>query len=1166
MWLWCVMCLAWVFVSVAPAFAFEADTSPQPATHPPLSPADGAVAITNPPSMIWRVDERAATYAVEMCQGRRFDRDVIRVDGIDMPFYNHSATLADGTWYWRYFVIAPGGERSEPSPVRSFVIAAESIALPVPATQDILAHMPPHPRIFVTPDALAEFRRRRDGPAKQAWEHLRYGVSSYLDAEAPRLKLQPMREDPGKSRQQVFYLKDGRPFVPVGYKINNLKSDAGKANALSFAYLITGEQRYAEAARRWALFVSDLRVDYHLADRAHHDTVVYCYEYGLKGMALAFDRLYHLLTPAERAKLIAHIEYHGEAAHQWCRDRLKLHLNYQNSHGQQCMHALFTTTLAVATDSRKAAEWADYLIRQYVNRVAWGSNDGGYSEGQKYSHKVQFILEGLAALKTATGIDLFKKPRWQNTGDFWMYCMSLNYWWNHWGDCYSLLDPDFGSGADTYITSFLASMSQSRHVKWWSDTRICNPAHLPLWYLSGSGVRPKPPVDVPQARLFPEVGQLAAYDRFYDHQGSRIFFRSSQWGGHSHAHCDQNSFILHAGGEIMACDAGYYTYSGDTYHSKWSRTTAAHNSILVNGEGQPRGIQYKGQVSAFFNTPEYCFFVGDASGAYGDLLRKFHRAVLFLRPDVFIVYDELSASEPADYTCVLNAFEPAEIDEAARVMVVKQRHQRLLVRHLAPHELTYSQTNERPHPMKTRAWSRYTEAFPQHWNICVKTVEKKADERILAFMHAYDQTMGPRVKNVERIDAENALGVRFGDGDISETTLFRLAQKGRLSANAGDVETDGRAVSVRQGATGRVQRWLLHGGTRLTAGGSELLQAEGACDAAADFELSSAAAQICLRHPSPLRIRVSLPTRPRAIFAAPPNRPEQAKQAEFTWTGDAAVITVDGPAETVLWVDPVVDLSKPPPPHQLTITDSAGRYRIQLETAIADNGDVIAFAELSPREPGVYELTSDDPGPDLLIQDRWDPNLSARASGKVVGHLRDGVEVFARYAPDKTPDLRAVLRESHKGRIVNLLRNGNFEEGIPDYPPRGWTVQHPRTGDLGWPEWSQEDPAEGTSCLRFVRPRDRISLTAQPMRLRTAGRCVLRFKAKGTATHASVSVSGQRGASAQVQIEPGSDWREYRTELDVHPGYCRIAIRFTSGAEPDQVLWVDDMEFGRVGR
>ena len=48
-------------------------------------------------------------------------------------------------------------------------------------------------------------------------------------------------------------------------------------------------------------------------------------------------------------------------------------------------------------------------------------------------------------------------------------------------------------------------------------------------------------------------------------------------------------------------------------------------------------------------------------------------------------------------------------------------------------------------------------------------------------------------------------------------------------------------------------------------------------------------------------------------------------------------------------------------------------------------------------------------------------------------------------------------------------------------------------------------------------------------------------------------------------MKPSEDWREYRTELDVRPGYCMVRIVSGAGGEADQVLWVDDMEFGYTG-
>ena len=1116
--------------------------------------------------MTWRVDNRAATYTLEMCQDDEFQEHVIRVKGIDMPFYNHSQVLAAGTWYWRYLVVTDEGEVSDPSPTRSFRITEASVALPVPPTAEILADMPAHPRIFVTPNRLSEFRARRTGPAREAWENLKYRAEQYVNSQPPELKLQPMPDAPGAKRKQVFYLLGDEPFVPAGYTSGKLNGDAGKANVLSFAYLVSGDERYAEAALRWVVFLSPFRMDYHLKDRGQHDTVVYNYEYGLKGVALAYDRLYGRLTEEERRQVLAHIEYHCDNAYKWCHDRLKLHLNYQNSHGQQCMHALLTTVLAVADETPRTAEWADWLIRQYVNRIAWGSDDGGYTEGQTYGHKFQFILEGLAALKTATSLDVFKKPRFRNAGRFWMYCMSLNYWWNHWGDVYSLLMPIPGASADTYMSGFLASMSGDRYVKWWSDTVLGNPAHLPLWYLASTGLKPKPPVDMAQARLFPDVGQLAAYDRFYDHHSNRIFFRSSPWGGHSHAHADQNGFVLHAGGEIMACDAGYYTYCGDTYHRQFSVATVAHNSVLVNGQGQPKSIGSKGRVSAFFNSADYCLFVGDAAAAYPGVLERFDRVVVFIRPDVFLVYDELRATQPSRFSWLLNAFEAAEMDEGAQTIVIRQRDQRLRVQHLAPAELRYAQNNDRPHPMLTKRFCRYTEAFPQTYNIRATTREKRRDERILAVMDAYGEDVGPQITGLDRVEAGDALAVRFARGPVRETVVFRERAAKAAAVTADGIETDARAVSVAQDSEGEVLRWMLHDGTKLTVDATEVFSADQACDAAGQLASPAGAAQIHVKHEAPLKVAVHLRERPRVVFQAPPNRPAEAKPLAADFRDGRAAIELPASGETVLWVDPVIDLTETPPPLVLMVTDGTGSYSVELETAVADNGETVAFGKLDPREPGVYAFSASAQGTELLIQDRWDPTLSVRGGPEVTAQWREGAEVFVRYPPTATPQVRASLKESYRGRVVSLLRNGGFEEGIPDYPPRGWTISYPRKMGFSWPGWSQEDAIEGRSCLKFVRPEQPMTLKSQPMRLRTAGKYVLRFQARGNATEAKVTVAGQRGTSAQIAALPSEEWRDYRTELEVQPGYCMVYVAFGGGGDSDQVLWVDDMEFGYIAR
>ena len=59
-------------------------------------------------------------------------------------------------------------------------------------------------------------------------------------------------------------------------------------------------------------------------------------------------------------------------------------------------------------------------------------------------------------------------------------------------------------------------------------------------------------------------------------------------------------------------------------------------------------------------------------------------------------------------------------------------------------------------------------------------------------------------------------------------------------------------------------------------------------------------------------------------------------------------------------------------------------------------------------------------------------------------------------------------------------------------------------------------------------------------------------------------MQGARQSGGRVDIEPGDRWRIYEKEIEMEPGYTEIRIRMEKGEEPDQVLWVDEMEFGPV--
>lgn len=124
--------------------------------------------------------------------------------------------------------------------------------------------------------------------------------------------------------------------------------------------------------------------------------------------------------------------------------------------------------------------------------------------------------------------------------------------------------------------------------------------------------------------------------------------------GMSHVHQDVNHLTLFAAGQFLLVDDGYSS----------RKLTAQHNTLLVNGYGQ----NYEG--ASYTEAPQYPlpdaqpklrivqsggaidYWLGEGVAAYPAVagLTRFDRHVVFIRPDIVVVIDDLSAAASATYT------------------------------------------------------------------------------------------------------------------------------------------------------------------------------------------------------------------------------------------------------------------------------------------------------------------------------------------------------------------------------------------------------------------------------------------------------------------------------------------------------------------------------------
>ena len=158
----------------------------------------------------------------------------------------------------------------------------------------------------------------------------------------------------------------------------------------------------------------------------------------------------------------------------------------------------------------------------------------------------------------------------------------------------------------------------------------------------------------------------------------QVLFKSTSvpFGSWSHGHDAQNSFIFSAWNEDLLFKSGHYDYYASPHHSQWTWSTRSANNILVDGIGQlPRSFEAVGEIVHFEHHSDYDVVVGDAHEAYrapqdhadypdGKVLEQYRRSIVFLKPDLLIVYDRLQAVCPVTFEYWLHAknpFQPLEV-------------------------------------------------------------------------------------------------------------------------------------------------------------------------------------------------------------------------------------------------------------------------------------------------------------------------------------------------------------------------------------------------------------------------------------------------------------------------------------------------------------------------
>jgi hypothetical protein len=246
-----------------------------------------------------------------------------------------------------------------------------------------------------------------------------------------------------------------------------------------------------------------------------------------------------------------------------------------------------------------------------------------------------------------------------------------------------------------------------------------------------------PPTDLPQAAVFSDVGWAALHSHLGEPgRDAFLLFKSSPYGSVSHSHADQNSFSILKGGKALAIPSGYYGPSyGQPHHAEWTRQTKANNSVLVDGHGQiVRDAWARGRIVDFENDQHMAYVCGDAAEAYGGKMTQFHRHILFVRPALFVVLDELGAPQPSRFQWLLHGLEEMVVDESVGTVSLSHEGASLKVRVSSPGGMKFSQTDVFDTPYNAGIPEDFHEDRPNQWHFTASTITLSAETRVGAAM------------------------------------------------------------------------------------------------------------------------------------------------------------------------------------------------------------------------------------------------------------------------------------------------------------------------------------------------------------------------------------------------------------------------------------------------
>jgi hypothetical protein len=664
-----------------------------------------------------------------------------------------------------------------------------SVPAPQPVTgPEIAAVRPEHPRLLVTAEDLPRLQRQV-AAYREEWKRIQSG---------------------GLSAPEDASIGDGRTLT----------------NA-ALVYLITRDDRYLKNAV--ALSENICR---------HHQFDSFLTPETLFGLAVGYDWCYPGLTQPQREEIQQAMLRMAD----YLRDKPWRHADTSNLFVLNKVWPLVYTGLALQGDSadprveQYLRTGSDYLHENLLPAAnAMAGNTGGQFEGYAYDGWAYMrpMAQAFEAWRTATGEDLFQSctatrynARWNTYGE-----LPFGGKLEHFDD--APLGETWGGSTNGAYVYLLALRYRDPRAQWMGDqiARRDTDYLWPIILWRDPILSPQPPADLPTAFHFEPLGWVLMRSSWEPDATFASFQSGAVYAAHQHM--DNNAFTIHKH-SLLAVDPGVNAYGEDVptgYRTNYYSRTIAHNSITVydpnekfpggawaadHGEdaandggqmrlrGPERIAELKqsdrwniGTIAAYAHDELYTYAVGDATKSYSSAkLRLFRRHFLFLPPDLFVIFDQVDATDPSFRKAwLLHCVDEPSV--SGSVAAITNGPGRLTVRTVLPENPTITKiggagkecwVDGRNWPAVEQEWRREAGS----WRLEISP-SKPAEEDLFLHVLEVDSDEIGQPDAVSLLKADDGVGVKIrAQGSVYQITFSTIGPSAHLR-----IAADGRAVMDR---------------------------------------------------------------------------------------------------------------------------------------------------------------------------------------------------------------------------------------------------------------------------------------------------------------------------------------------------------------------------------